>query len=104
VAVRAPLPHVILSATGEDVRRCTACWGCEAMVSPGMDLTLGELMQAAAHNDEGALDCTTLWACTSLAQGARCQQGIHVAAVLDALRAEAARRGIQPPTSAAAGT
>jgi hypothetical protein len=89
----ASLPHIILCRTGEDVRRCTACWGCEALFDASMDLTIGELMQAAARNDERALACRTLWSPALAASGIRCQQGIRVGAVIDALRAEAVLRG-----------
>lgn len=94
MAVRAPLPHVILCATGEDVRRCTACWGCEALLQPDMDLTIGELMQAVARDSQQALASRTLWAGSLSALPVRCQQGLNVAAVVEALRAEAARRGL----------
>jgi heterodisulfide reductase subunit C len=100
VATRGPLPHLILTATGEDVRRCIACWGCDALVNPDMDLTIGELMQAAARDDERALDSATLWACAAPKDGLRCQQGIHVSAVLDELRTEAVRRGRTLPAPA----
>jgi heterodisulfide reductase subunit C len=59
-----------------------------------MDLTFGEVMQAAARNDVRALTNRTLWACDSvLAAHARCQEGIDLAAVIRALREEALRRG-----------
>lgn len=94
MAVRAPLPHVILCATGEDVRRCTACWGCDSLVQPDMDLTVGELMQAAARDSEGALACRTLWSKGLSRLPLRCQEGLNVGAVVEALRAEAVRRGL----------
>jgi len=66
------------------------------MIGPGMDLTIGELMQAAARNDERALACSTLWAWGSVAEGARCQQGINLTAVIETPRAEAVLRGHSP--------
>lgn len=94
MALRAPLPQVILCSTGEDVRRCTACWGCDSLLQPGMDLTVGELMQAAARDSEGALACRSLWSENLSRLPLRCQQGLNVAAVIEALRAEAVRRGL----------
>lgn len=96
MASRAPLPHIILCATGEDVRRCTACWGCDALHQADMDLTVGELMQAVARDDERALYSRTLWAASLAVVGVRCQQGLDVPAVIAALRAEARRRGHTP--------
>ncbi|MCJ7678455.1 MAG: hypothetical protein MUO35_12120 [Anaerolineales bacterium] len=96
VASHGPLPFIVLSATGEDVRRCTSCWGCEAITVPEMDLSFGELMQGVARNDERVLGCATLWACEALAARTVCQQGLQVASVLEALRQEARRRGVTP--------
>ena len=59
-----------------------------------MDLTVGELMQAAARDSEGALACRTLWAEGLSRLPLRCQQGLNVVAVIEALRAEAVRRGL----------
>jgi heterodisulfide reductase subunit C len=92
---RGTLPHVILSACGEDVRLCTYCWQCEDSTTPEMDLTLGELMQAVVRDEARALTCRTLWACGPLLDGGlRCQQGIDVPKVVGALRQEAVRRGL----------
>ena len=89
------LPHVILSICGEDVRLCTHCWECEDSTTPEMDLTLGELMQAVVRDEIRALTSRTLWACDPLLDGRlRCQQGIDVVVVIQALRQEAARRGL----------
>jgi heterodisulfide reductase subunit C len=59
-----------------------------------MDLTVGELMQAAARDSEGALACRTLWSESLSRLPPRCQQGLNVVAVIEALRAEAVRRGL----------
>jgi heterodisulfide reductase subunit C len=92
---RGTLPHVILSACGEDVRLCTSCWQCEDSTTPEMDLTLGELMQAVVRDEDRALTSRTLWACDPLLDGGlRCQQGIDLPAVIHALRQEAVRRGL----------
>lgn len=96
---RGPLPFLVLSSCGEDVRRCTSCWGCEALTAPGMDLSIGEVMQGAARNDERVLACTSLWIIESLPGRIVCQQGINVPAVLEVLRQEAVRRGYAPRPS-----
>jgi heterodisulfide reductase subunit C len=99
VASRGPLPHIVLSGCGEDVRRCTSCWGCEAFTAPDMDLSISELMRGAARNDERVLCCASLWACEPLVGRVICQQGINVPLVLEVLRKEARRRGYVPPSS-----
>jgi len=96
VVSHGPLPFIVLSATGEDVRRGTSCWGCEAISTPEMDLSFGELMQGVARNDKRILACATLWASGVLAGRSVCQQGLQVALVLEALRQEARRRGVEP--------
>ena len=94
---RGPLPFIILSATGEDVRHCANCWACESLLTPEMDLTFGEVMQAVARDDERALTNRTLWACDgALASNPRCQEGIDIPAVIHALRQEAELRGYSP--------
>ncbi len=98
---RGPLAFVLLSATGQDVRRCGNCWACEAYLGPGMDLTFGEVLQAAARDDLQALTNRTLWNCDrALADRPRCQEGIDIAAVMAALRQEARRRGYTPTSQA----
>jgi hypothetical protein len=96
MAVRGPLPHIVLSSCGEDVRRCTSCWGCEALTAPEMDLSIGELMQGAARNDERVLTCNSLWHWQPLPGRVVCQQGINVVSVLEVLRQEAIHRGCAP--------
>jgi heterodisulfide reductase subunit C len=95
VTERGPLPFVILSATGEDLRRCSGCAFCEPVAMPGMDLTLPELMQAAARNDLRVLTSETLWACEPILRSPpRCQQEIDIPQVIRALRQEAVLRGL----------
>jgi len=95
MASRGPLPFVILAATGEDIRRCSGCASCESIVAPGMDLTLGELLRAAAHDDVRALTSQTLWASEPiLSPPPRCLEEIDVPRVIRALREEAARQGL----------
>jgi heterodisulfide reductase subunit C len=97
----APLPSVLLSRTGQDVRLCQACAQCDDLMADGMDLAFGEILRLAARNDEHALTCSSLWCCEPLlGKAGRCPAGIDVPAVIRALRQEALRRGYhpQPPT------
>jgi heterodisulfide reductase subunit C len=64
-------------------------------MAPGMDLTFGEIMQAAARNDPQALENSTLWTCDDLLPRVRCPSGIDVASVILALVREAELRGIR---------
>lgn len=92
---RGPLRHIILAATGQDIRACAHCGACDQQLTPEMDLTLGELFQAAAQNDPIALKSRTLWACDPVAlQRHRCQGKIDLPAVIMAMRQEANLRGL----------
>lgn len=91
---RGPLPFIILAATGEDVRRCANCQSCADLLTPEMDLTFGELIRAAARDDPRALTCATLWNCDAVLESGCCQEGLDIPAVIQALRQEAAMRGL----------
>lgn len=91
---RGPIRHIILAATGHDIRTCVHCGACNSTLTSAMDLTLGELFQAAARDDPVALGSRTLWACDPLLlQRHACQARIDLAAVINALRQEALLRG-----------
>ncbi|MGD8759191.1 MAG: hypothetical protein PVJ07_02945 [Anaerolineales bacterium] len=91
---RGPLAFVILAATGQDVRLCTNCSTCEHLTSPKMDLSIGELMQAAAANRVRVLSCRTLWNCEELLETPPiCHVGLDIAAIIVALQRESLRRG-----------
>ena len=63
-----------------------------------MDLTIGEILQAASRNDESVLTCQTLWNCDELIERKlHCQAGLDVASVLLALIHLARDHGIQGP-------
>jgi hypothetical protein len=94
---RGPLPFVILSATGQDLRRCSGCACCEPDLAPATDLTLPELMQAAARNDLQALTSKILWTDEPiLSSPPHCQEEIDIPRVIRALRDEAILRGLEP--------
>ena len=92
-----PLHAVILAATSQDVRLCSNCGNCNGPMAPGMDLTFGEVLQAAARNDPSALTNKTLRACDDLlGPQLLCPHGIDIAAVIIALAREARSRGVGP--------
>ncbi len=87
----------VLAATSQDVRLCNGCQSCDDIFTPGMDMTFGELMQAAARDDPRALSNDTLWACEPLLrQPIPCQAGLDVAQVVRALQRLALREGYRP--------
>jgi hypothetical protein len=60
-----------------------------------MNLSIGELLQAAARNDTTVLSSQTLWNYDlALEVSGNCQQGINLTKVMTALRVEAELRGI----------
>lgn len=91
---RGPLRAVILAKSGEDVRKCNACWHCEQELEHGMDISLGEIIRAAAQNDPAALQNDSLWNCDPvLESNPICPSGLDRLAVIHALRDEAMTRG-----------
>jgi heterodisulfide reductase subunit C len=65
-----------------------------------MDLTFGEIFRAVAYDQPNALSNRTLWTCDKLLQnGLHCQNGLDIAAIVEALRKEAHLRGVQPDAS-----
>jgi hypothetical protein len=91
---RGPLPFIILAETGQDVRTCSNCRNCESWMAPGMDLTFGEILRAAARDDPLALQNRSLWNCDdAFTDGISCQEGFDITAVIRTLRREAKLRG-----------
>lgn len=65
-----------------------------------MDLSFGEIFQAAAHDHLRALTSQTLWTCDKLLlNGLHCQNGLDITAIVGALRQEALLRGVRPDIS-----
>jgi hypothetical protein len=94
---RGPLRSVVLTETGQDVRLCANCANCNGLTAPGMDLTLGEIVRAAARNDPLALTCATLSACEDwLLRPIPCTAGLSLPSILIALQREAELRGLAP--------
>ncbi len=94
---RGPLRHIVLVSTGQDVDRCVNCAHCDRFDLPDMDLTFGEILQAAARDDPIALTNSTLWACDDLLLFCSvCHNKIDIPSVILALQREAELRGLAP--------
>lgn len=89
---RGPLWAIILATAGQDVRTCMTCWVCEKQDQSGKELSIGEMMRAITRDDPSALSYPCLWE-PHTQEGHQCQEGIDIAAVLNALRDEAELRG-----------
>jgi len=95
------LRSVILTETGQDVRLCANCASCENLTAPGRDLTLGEIVRAAARNDPQALTCATLSASEDLLlRPIPCTASLSLPSILIALQREAELRGLAPSSEA----
>jgi hypothetical protein len=89
------LRSAIQAETGQDVHLCANCASCESLTAPGMDLTLGEIIRAAARNDPQALTCATHSACQDLLlRPIPCTAGLSLPSILIALQHEAELRGL----------
>jgi len=94
---RGDLRSVIQAETGQDVRLCANCASCESLTAPGMDLTLGEIVRAAARDDPQALTCATLSACEDLLlRPIPCTAGLDLTSIMIFLQREAELRGAAP--------
>jgi heterodisulfide reductase subunit C len=87
------LRALVLAETGQDVRRCSHCDFCNLITQ---DISLQMLMQMVLMNHEEVLTTRTLWS-DEVLQSAQhaCSSNLNMKAVLLALRAEAARRGVK---------
>ena len=89
------LKRIVKEATGQDVSRCQACLDCEVSCPDELDIPIGSMIQMVMFNDDDVLTCRTLWSdCVLSKARLACSRGIKIAAVMEALREEAARRGL----------
>ena len=96
---RGPLRFIILAATGEDIRHCTACECCcvDDTLQARFDLPVWEVFKAACNNDEAALTNQTIWVLAGARPAdARCKNGLNLVAVAQVLCREARLRGLAP--------
>lgn len=93
--VSAPLRLVVLTATGQDVRKCSHCEFCSAKPDPEQDISLETLLQLVIMNDEEVLTTRTLWSDKVLECAPHvCTSNLNLEAILLTLREEARQRGL----------
>ena len=91
---RGPIPAIVQASTNEDIRKCGNCKPCCIDLDPAMDITLGEMLQMASRNNPDVFATQTLWNCDVVVEERnRCQEGIDLVRVIEALRDEAKIRG-----------
>jgi len=89
------LKRIVKDATGQDISRCQACLDCEVSCPDDLDIPVGSMIQMVMFNDEEVLTSRTMWSdCVLTKARLACSRGIDISAVMQALRAEAQRRGL----------
>src|SRR5512136_1788272 len=89
------LAKTIEDATGQNVYLCYQCVKCTSgcPLAEHFDLEPNQVMRLVQFGDESVLESTTIWTCAScLTCSTRCPQGLDIAGVMDALRAESRRQ------------
>lgn len=93
----APSPSlrlIVLSATGQDVRQCSHCGLCSAIIADDEAGGLEQWVQWLIANDERALRFIPAYAEPILREAQQaCANRLDFAKAIAALRIEAARRG-----------
>lgn len=98
-ALGQPLAQIVAENIGENVFLCYQCVKCTSgcPLAEHMDLNPNQVMRAVQLGDESVLESNTIWICAACQTcTTRCPQGIDIAAIMDELRMEAKRRGIEP--------
>jgi heterodisulfide reductase subunit B len=98
-ALGQPLAQIVAENIGENVFLCYQCVKCTSgcPLAEHMDLNPNQVMRAVQLGDESVLESNTIWICAACQTcTTRCPQGIDIAAIMDELRIEAKRRGIEP--------
>lgn len=96
----ASLRKLILENTGQDVRRCRDCAACnnhirDAQIIEHMDISLDSMIKMILWNDDEVLTCRTIWYDPLLeAVVHACTQGLSLEMMIQELRLEAHRRGL----------
>lgn len=93
------LAQVITDHIDENVYLCYQCVKCTSgcPMAEHMDLNPNQVLRMIQLGDDSVLESKTIWVCASCQTcTTRCPQGIDIAAVMDELRIEARRRGIEP--------
>ena len=95
----APLPELILGSTGSNPNKCYQCIKCTSgcPLVDEFDLATHQVMRSVQFNDTTVLESRAIWMCASCHTcTTRCPQQIDVSGVMDTLRIESRRRGIEP--------
>jgi heterodisulfide reductase subunit B len=98
-ALGQPLAQIVAENIGENVFLCYQCVKCTSgcPLAEHMDLNPNQVMRAVQLGDDSVLESNTIWICAACQTcTTRCPQGIDIAAIMDELRIEAKRRGIEP--------
>jgi heterodisulfide reductase subunit B len=93
------LVQTLQRETGQNVYLCYQCFKCTSgcPLSDHFDLTPNQVMRSVQLDDERVLESKAIWLCAACQTcTTRCPQGLDIAAVMDALRIEAKRRGLKP--------
>jgi heterodisulfide reductase subunit B len=94
-----PLAQIIEEALEQNVFLCYQCVKCSSgcPLVEHMDLMPNQVMRSVQLGDDRVLESKTIWLCASCQTcTTRCPQGLDIAAIMDALRIEAKRRGLPP--------
>jgi heterodisulfide reductase subunit B len=93
------LAETVERETGSNVFLCYQCVRCTSgcPVAEHMDLLPNQVMRAIQFDDESVLEAKTPWICAACQTcTTHCPQGLDIAGVMDVLRIEARRRGVEP--------
>ncbi len=93
------LKDIVREATGENAYKCYQCIKCTSgcPMADQFDLAPHQIMRSVQFNDMSVLRSRSIWLCVSCYTCAtRCPQKIDVTSVIDILRIESCKRGIEP--------
>lgn len=93
--------NIVNHLSRQNINRCWHCWACSGgcPFAEHMDLLPNQVIRLVQMGrGDDALRCTTIWLCVGCHTcSSQCPNSIDVAAVMDALRQLAIRKGIAAP-------